>query len=249
MESNYDTNLGVMDVCLLAGKIMLQSGAETYRVEDTMIRMASACQLSAHSFVTPTGIIFTINDEKTNLIRVSERSIDLQKITRVNSISRSFCNGSLSLQDTYEELVAVDVSSHAYSFLLQTITAALVSGCFLIMFQGTWSNFFNALICGGLGFALAFYFHRLTQVKFFAEFLASLAIGLCAIMFVKLGVGRFEDKIIVAAVMPLVPGLLITNAVRDLMAGHLVSGMSKGIEAMLTAMAIGGGIAVALSLL
>jgi len=49
--------------------------------------------------------------------------------------------------------------------------------------------------------------------------------------------------------MSLVPGLLVTNAIRDLMAGHLVSGLSKGAEAFLTAFAIGAGIAVVLSFL
>ena len=39
--------------------------------------------------------------------------------------------------------------------------------------------------------------------------------------------------------MPLVPGVLITNAVRDLMAGHFISGMAKVAEAFLTAFAIG----------
>lgn len=54
------------------------------------------------------------------------------------------------------------------------------------------------------------------------------------------------DKIVIGSVMPLVPGLLITNAIRDLMAGHLVSGLSKGTEALLTAFAIGSGIAIVL---
>lgn len=57
------------------------------------------------------------------------------------------------------------------------------------------------------------------------------------------------DQIIIGSVMPLVPGLLLTNAVRDLIAGHFVSGLSKGAEALLTAFAIGSGIAVVFSLL
>lgn len=64
----------------------------------------------------------------------------------------------------------------------------------------------------------------------------------------KLGIGIDLDKIIIGSVMPLVPGLHITNAVRDLMAGHLVAGLSKGAEAFLTAFAIGSGIAIVLSI-
>ncbi len=85
------------------------------------------------------------------------------------------------------------------------------------------------------------------RLSFFAEFLASLIIGSTAYLFLRTGFGHDLDNMIIGSVMPLVPGLLITNAVRDLMAGHFVSGVSKGAEAFLTAFAIGAGIAFVLS--
>lgn len=92
-------------------------------------------------------------------------------------------------------------------------------------------------------------FQRLSQVRFFAEFTASFIIGLLALVMVLIEVGSELDKIIIGSVMPLVPGLAITNAVRDLMAGHLVSGLSKGADAFLTAFAIGAGIAVVFTIM
>jgi uncharacterized membrane protein YjjP (DUF1212 family) len=68
------------------------------------------------------------------------------------------------------------------------------------------------------------------------------------VLLVAIGLGNDLDKIIIGSVMPLVPGMLITNAVRDLMAGHLVAGLSKGAEAFLTAFAIGTGIALIFSI-
>lgn len=44
--------------------------------------------------------------------------------------------------------------------------------------------------------------------------------------------------------MPLVPGVPITNAIRDMMAGQLIAGITKGVEAALTAFAIGAGVGV-----
>lgn len=87
-----------------------------------------------------------------------------------------------------------------------------------------------------------------TRVKFFAEFFAALIISMIAMLSIRYGYGVEIDKIIIGSVMPLVPGLLITNAVRDLMAGHFMSGLSKGAEAFLTAFAIGAGVAFILSL-
>ncbi|GIN86590.1 membrane protein [Heyndrickxia sporothermodurans] len=239
----------VVETCLLAGKIMLQSGAETYRVEDTMTRIADSFGIyGSHSFVTPTGIIFSIDgSEPTKLVRVSERSTDLKKVTIVNSISRKLTGREISLKEAYDELKVIERTNFAYPVWIQIMAAALSSGCFLIMFNGGWNDFFPAVIAGGLGFTGLIYLHRLVQVKFFSECLASLIIGLIAVLFVRSGLGHELDKIIIGSVMPLVPGLLITNAVRDLMAGHLVSGISKGAEAFLTAFAIGTGIAVVIS--
>jgi uncharacterized membrane protein YjjP (DUF1212 family) len=242
--ANHQIN-EIVEVCLLAGKIMLQNGAETYRVEDTMMRIAASFGIQeSHSYVTPTGIIFSVDGNgPTKLIRIVERSTDLEKVTIVNNISRKICGGKLSLKEAYDMLKEVDAKNLAYPFWLQVAAAAIASGCFVIMFQGGWRDFFPAFISGGLGFYCLVYIHRLIKIKLFAEFLASFIIGMMSILFVMIGFGHELDKIIIGSVMPLVPGLHITNAVRDLMAGHLVAGLSKGAEAFLTAFAIGSGIA------
>ncbi|MBM7662357.1 uncharacterized membrane protein YjjP (DUF1212 family) [Bacillus mesophilus] len=249
-EKEQQRRYDIIDVCLLAGKIMLQSGAETYRVEDTMERIAVSYGIHhSESYVTPTGIIFsTGGPEITKLVRIMSRTTDLYKVTVVNSISRRISNGELSLDDAHEQLQEVESSKEAFPLYLQVLAAAIASGCFLIMFLGGWNDFIPACIAGGVGFIVSSYINRVIEIKFFAEFSASLTIGLLALLFVVTGIGHELDKIIIGSVMPLVPGLLITNAVRDLMAGHLVSGISKGAEAFLTATAIGGGISMVILL-
>lgn len=243
-EKTYE----IIEVCLLAGRIMLKNGAETYRVEDTMTRIAKAYGVEdSDSFVTPTGIIFSLEGReptKTKLIRIIDRTTNLEKVLKVNDISRKISSGYISLQEAYHLLKEIDKEGPTYTIWGQVVAAAIASGCFLIMFQGIWKDFLAAVIAGGAGFLCSVYFHRVVQIKFFAEFLASVLVGLIAFGAVYIGFGAETDKIIIGSVMPLVPGLLITNAVRDLMAGHLVSGISKGAEAFLTAFAIGSGIAV-----
>jgi uncharacterized membrane protein YjjP (DUF1212 family) len=253
MENEKTHTYEIMEVCLLAGKIMLQSGGETYRVEDTMMRMAAAFGIeNSHSYVTPTGIIFSAEGNeptKTKLIRISSRSTDLKKVAMVNSISRRITNGEINLESALTLLKELENLNVTFPFMIQVVAASIASGCFMIMFKGEWNDFIPSMITGGLGYFGFLYFHRYIPVKFFSEFLASFIIGFLALILVKLGVGSQLDKIIIGSVMTLVPGLLVTNAVRDLMAGHLVSGLSKGAEALLTAFAIGSGIAVVLSFL
>lgn len=236
----------VVDVCLLAGKIMLQSGAETYRVEDTMARIASSSGFpNSHSYVTPTGILFQADsDESAKMARIVERTTDLHKVMAVNGVSRQLSTGEITISEAKPLLLQIDAEPHAFSIWYRIIAAAIASGCFTIMFQGVWLDFIPGIICGGLGYSAFVYFHRLVKVKFFAELMASFLIGVVAFFLTSKGFGQTIDRIIIGSVMPLVPGLLITNAVRDLMAGHLVSGISRGAEAFLTAFAIGTGIAV-----
>lgn len=236
----------IVKVCLLAGKIMLKSGAETSRVEDTMDRIAAAYGLQeVQSYATPTGINFSAGvAAETNFLRISKRSTDLHKIAEVNQISRQIVAGKWSARQAHVLMQKIDDMKLHFPGWMQIIAAGFVSGSFAYMFGGTWPDFLPALIAGAAGFAGMIGFDRLVDIRFISEFLGAVIIGILAVIFIHVNFGVSLDHVIIGAVMPLVPGLPITNAVRDLMAGHLVAGLSKGVEAGLTAFAIGAGIAV-----
>jgi uncharacterized membrane protein YjjP (DUF1212 family) len=248
-ERQRDPEAKMVELCLLAGEIMLRTGAETQRAEDTMARIAASLGYPhAQSFVTPTAILFSLNPGgSAKLVRISDRSTNLQKVAQVNQISREIAGGRMSAEQALTELKRLSAAAHAYPVWVQNAAAAFAAGCFLIMFGGGWGDFAPAFAAGGIGYAVYLAVQRLAGLRFFAEFLASLTIGLIALMSARIGLGSEMDKIIIGSVMPLVPGLLITNAIRDLMAGHLVSTLSKGADAFLTALAIGTGIAVVLA--
>ncbi|WP_336824349.1 threonine/serine exporter family protein [Sporosarcina sp. USHLN248] len=238
-----------IDCCLLAGRLMMEAGAETYRVEDTMERMARTQELhSIESFVTPTGIILSPGSpHHTKLSRIKNRSTDLEKIALVNDISRKLSTGDYSLEEAYDRLRKIEKANVSFPVWLQILAAGIASGSFLILFEGIWTDFPAAVLSGAIGYTFVMLIQELTKVKFFAEFIASLFVALIGYLAVQFQLGSELDKIIIGGVMPLVPGLLITNAVRDLMAGHFMSGLSKGAEAFLTAFAIGAGVALVLS--
>ena len=110
----------VIDVVLIAGRILLESGAETYRVEDTMTRIAASFGLDdTYSFVTSTAIIFSLNNRtNTRLIRIRERTTDLEKIALTNSLSRKISNNELNIDQAKSELVHLHHASLQYSSIL-----------------------------------------------------------------------------------------------------------------------------------
>lgn len=115
----------IIEVCLLAGKIMLQSGAETYRVEDTMMRIASAYGMpNSHSYVTPTGIIFSTDGlQPAKLIRISERTTDLHKVAAVNNVSRAIGRDELNPSEAYHQLKDIEKESVLYRVIARTCAA------------------------------------------------------------------------------------------------------------------------------
>ena len=239
----------ITKVSILAGKIMLESGAETHRVEDTMSRIAVAYGLeNVQCHATPTGINFSVAfEEATSFLRISNRSTDLHKISAVNDVSRNIAEGKCDVDEAFKQLKAIEQADLAFPSWVQILFAALVSGSFTIMFGGIWFDYIPAFITGGIGFSAMLAIYHLVEIRFVADFGASFVIGMLAFIFIQTGYGVELDSIIIGSVMPLVPGLLITNAVRDLLAGHLIAGVSRGVEALLTAFAIGAGIAVFLA--
>ena len=240
----------VIDLVLIAGRILLESGAETYRVEDTMNRMAASYGLDdTYSFVTSTAIIFSLNDRtNTRLIRIRERTTDLEKIALTNSLSRKISNNELTIDEAKEELFQLHHASLQYSFVTQFIAAMVACGFFLFMFGGVAHDFIFAVLAGAGAFLTFDFVQRFIQIKFFSEFISAAVVISIAAISTKLGLAIYQDTITIAGVMPLVPGILITNAIRDLLAGELLAGMSRGVEAAITAFAIGAGVAIVLLL-
>ena len=116
----------------------------------------------------------------------------------------------------------------------------------MIIFSGEydWLDIIPSAVAGALGYAVFAAVNRVTTIRFIGEFLSATVIGIVAYLLTRWYLGVDIDNIIIGAVMPLVPGVAITNSIRDLLAGHLLSGMARGMEAILSAFAIGTGIAL-----
>lgn len=244
----------ILDVCVEAGRTMLENGAETYRVEDTVYRIAKSYQLSyVNVFVVPTALIITVQgkdgQDHTELYRMVDRQTNLQKVAEVNDLSRQLAQAPLSPSDAKEALRKITENKRNFSRWQRNVAITIACGFFPLLFGGSRYEMLPALITGGLGHVLFDFVNRVTNVSFFAEMIASFFIGWCAVLFVTLGLGTDVNIIIIASVMSLVPGMAITNSLRDLMAGHLLAGVSLVAKALLTAAAIGIGIAMVLTFL
>lgn len=241
----------LLKVSTLAGKIMLESGAETYRVEETISRICIAFGAhTADSFVIPTGIIVTVTyyDEVASLVkRITSRGVDLNKIDKINDLSRRVTRENMSINDFNKELTKISEDTR-YSFWVTLFWSSIAAGCFAIMFGGDIKDFFVATFIGVVIKIVEIIFEKLEINEFFVNSVCGALCALLAAISLKLNLCSNLDKTIIGSIMLLVPGLTITNAIRDTIAGDFLSGITKASEAFLVAVSIAVGTGAVLSL-
>lgn len=235
--------------CSLAGRLLIENGSNMERVNDTLHRMARAAGLQDfQAFTTVTGIVLGANNLPNAMVmNIRRRKNDLSKVTAVNEISREMSQGLITLPEAYAQLKWVDRQGpYRYQNLVEALAAAVLSMALMIVFTGDYRDSWVGFIDGGISYAVFSYMIRKFKIQYLGEFCSSLVIGFLAVLMVKTGWAHSVNDIIIGAVMPLVPGIPLTNAARDLVSGNLISGPTRGIEAVLTAVSIGSAIVIAL---
>ena len=241
------------ETALLAGEIMLVSGAEIYRVEDTVGRMLGTSGLErAEVFVVKTGIIITLSDPQIKPIslvrRVPEKSTNLGNISETNEISRQFCGGSISLEEAYERIQAIR-GKQRYPRWFLNLCMILTTGFFCIILGGSAADCLLSLMNGVFIVLWTEALGKLQAKSFFLNLMGPLFIALFSTVAAGIGSPYVNaEPMIAGSIMPLLPGVAITNAIRDTLQGDYVSGGARIIEAFVVALAIAVGIGVGLAL-
>jgi uncharacterized membrane protein YjjP (DUF1212 family) len=244
----------LLNFALLTGEIMLENGAETFRVEDTISRIlkTSKCQ-TAEAFVTPTGIFASLDHPDMDLMtvvrRIKKRQINLNRIALANDISREFCVNELSLEAAMYQIQQVK-NEPGYSSLIHICSTGLAAGFFALVFGGTISDMGVALIAG-LVFGISQHLLNLIGAsKFLIDIIGGMLCALIPFLFIyKIGLGNHFDLVVISSIMPMVPGVAITNAIRDTLNGELLSGVARATDAFIIAASIATGIGIMLSTL
>ncbi|WP_066892768.1 threonine/serine exporter family protein [Clostridium nigeriense] len=240
----------ILHVATFAGKIMLESGGETYRAEEIIWRICKIYGVEeAESFVTTTGIMVSIchNGKTYSLIRrVSTRTIDLDKVHKVNDLSRNILSRGLTVSQLKEQLQIIN-DGQRYNDKTAIIISALGAFCFVFLFGGKVKEAIAAFFIGLIIKSLSIKFSKLEINQFFINSICAGISAIIAILFLKINLINDIDKTIIGSIMLLVPGLAITNAIRDTISGDLLAGSTRAVEAFLVAISIAIGTGAVLS--
>lgn len=239
----------ILDICLTAGRLMIEGGSEMYRVEDTMLRIArNAGVEDPRVFATPTCVFMSLDGgDLSQMKQIRDRNINLELVDRVNQLSRLFAAKKIDIAELRDRIIQV-AEAPSFPMWLQIIGAAVLSATLMVLFMDNydWVDFPGAAIIGAVGFWAYCEFKKYTKIRFLSELIAAMVMGLLAVILNYLDPAVIIDHILIGALMTLVPGLALTNALRDLFMGDLLSGIVRMCEATLSALALGGGVGLIL---
>ncbi|MEG2834573.1 threonine/serine exporter family protein [Anaerorhabdus sp.] len=239
----------VIQLAIKAGSLLLESGAETYRVEDTIVRICNNYEMvDTNCFCTQTGIMLSsIYDGTTysQVARISTRSTNLDRIGKINQLSR---DARILNVEQFESQLNHIVETKTYSLLTNVLFAGICTFGFALLFRGTWIDALCAFILGAIVRYCTLLFEAKELNSFFTISMSAIFITLSALIFEQIHLIANRNTVIISTIMLLVPGLAITNAIRDSIAGDLVSGTARGVEALLIAIAVALGSGIAMTI-
>ena len=242
-----DAQQQILTDALDVGEGLLTRGAEVGRVEDTITRILKSQGADrVDVFTITSSIVVTCHFKDRTLTqtrRVRETSYNMTALASLNNLSREICSGALTHGDIAQQLRAI-ASAPTYSFGASVLFYGFTSLIFSLFFGG---SIFDAVISGAIGMLIRLMLHslRMLQVPGIATtLLCAIVGGFLAHGLMWLGVPCSPGKISIGDIMLLVPGIGMTNAIRDMFTGDTISGLLRFSEALLLSLALAWGFAL-----
>ena len=251
-EAQVPSSRELLTLLRLSAEAVLANGGETYRVEETVERICKALGVQETEVLAiPTGVVITYftpqTDCQTVLVRIKSRRVDLSKINAANTISRQIASGELNAAQAIGAFTALSKQKE-WPWYISVLATGFSCGLFTLLFGG---NVFDGMVSALCGFAVqlsSLAISRRIPHQWFHCLIGGVITAVITLSVITLtGMGN-RDYIISGAIMPLLPGLAMTNAIRDTIHGDLVSGAARGLEALIVAGAIAAGVGLVLKI-
>ena len=231
------------------GQLLLASGAEVNRVEDTISRvMAAASVPKVEVFSITSNITVTAHldgfQTLTQMRRVYAIHTNMRRIEELNQLSRDICAKKLKPEEIRDRIEHIQEEKPANSRLLP-VGYAIVSGAFALFFGGDLNDFAASVLIGFLLCYIERLISRFTDNILMTALIWSTIGGFLAQLTVLSGLGHHADLISIGNIMLFIPGIAFTNSIRDMFVGDTITGLIRFMESILLAGIIAVGFTLA----
>lgn len=251
-DNSFEYKKSILRLALFIGELMLINGAETYRVEDSVIRICKSRGFNhINVFTSPTVIIISDYrfDGYTFMKTIKSRSIDLNKISLLNNFSRKFVyDTDIDVKTAMNELKYL-TQIQSYSPLTVNICTGIGSAFFAGLLGGNnLAAFISTFITSILAVSIFKKSMKVSSIPAFSCLMSSTFIAIIGVILSQFNIIESPVVLIVGSIMPLLPGVSFIKGIRDLISGDLISGVARAFDAVVTAVSIACGVGVILNI-
>ena len=230
----------LLDFTASVGESLLESGAETSRVEDTLKRIITKFYDGDNEvLVVLTGFFVNIGTY-TKTVRVRKRITNLDKVAKINMLSREIVAGKVDFDGAKRRFRAI-TRLRPYPIWLKIIAVAVSGAFFTFLNGGALSDGLNSFLTGAAMYYIVWKLRSMHTANFIVTLTGGAVIAVLVSALRSIGLGSDINAMITGAIVPLVPGLAITNAIRDIIAGDYLSGGARLFDAVVVAVALAVG--------
>jgi len=234
------------DFLVTLGCALHAYGTPTHRIEEAITEVARKHGLRAQFLVTPTSVQGSFGSGRQQvhyLERVDAGEVNLQKLTRLHLLLQDAYRGEIDPVRARAEIEDIRNARPGYPRPVLALGFALASAAAARVFSGGPSEIGVSALAGlivGIVLIWGSGVARLSRlIVSLASFTAAVVVGLMAN---EIAVVR--PICIVASLIVLLPGMMLTSAMQELALGHLVSGTARTTAAILILMQMGLGVAL-----
>ena len=242
----------ILSCALDIGEHMLNSNAEVYRVEETISRVCRAYGMErVDAFAIPNSIVVTVTPAQgspvTQTRRIMSASTNLDMVEHLNQLSRDVCRTKPEPSDVRRRVQKI-VSARKTTIWWILAANIISTAGFSAFFGGSWRDVIAAGFAG-LIVTILQKFMKVRSSNVLYNVILSAITGACAYFSVKWGLADNVDKIVIGGIMLFIPGMEMTNGIRDMMWGDIFAGLSHLCEAIIIAVGIAVGAAGTVAIL
>lgn len=234
---------GIFHLILEIAEQLVEAGAEIGRVEESISRICTAYGgTKVEAYATLTSIVASVQTEDGTFLtqsrRIHQTGPNMERVHRLNDLARKLARNPLPEDEVRREIEKLKKTPH-FSPRIQVLCYGVIGCAFCVFFGGRQiSEIVAALVIGIAVGLLAKGMDTIHANRVLNRFVCSMFASLCALVLVRLQWIATADNIIIGNIMSLIPGVGLTNALRDLFTGDTVTGVLRLMEAILLALAI-----------
>lgn len=238
---------------LSIGESMYQCGGEISRIEDTLHRLGKvygAEHVSVYAITSSIVLTAEFSDgySVTQIRRITRRgSIDCSKMEKLNQLCRDCERDIISVSELQKKVIAI-INEHPKKSLIY-IGQFIAAISFTFFFGG---NVFDSLIAavGVLAICLLQNFiKKYFSAEFFFNIVVSFITGAIVTLLSLIIPNLHVNQILIGDIMVLIPGIAITNSIRYIFSGDIVSSLEKLVDSLIQAFGIAIGFMLSLLLI